>query len=449
MRREIRALGLLVAAGVLVGCVDEDIIYRDFPAYEDPPDAAAGFLGYSKQEEKLAVCGNCHVGQQSWWQESAHAQAWADLQASGSAQPLCNDCHTVSQRGNAATTSVAYTATGDTRYHDVQCESCHGAGLTHVQNPDATQPLAGFAVDTATGCGECHQDTHRFVEEWSQSAHARFNEHATSAACLSCHEGKTALQAFGETAEYLEKSDGKLYGITCSVCHDPHGSANAGQLRFAIDAPDPEQNLCIRCHHKRSEPDPTTPRGAHSPQGPMLLGDAGWRPPNFVFDTTRLIATHGSERNAKLCAGCHVDGFTVTDQATGNFAFQATGHLFKAIPCLDAEGKPTPGDCEVSQRSFRSCAVGGCHGSEAAARSATLTLESRMQALTAEVNRLVAKVPATEFKTNDGKITVGEGAKFNASLLAEDGSRGVHNPFLLEALLNASIQALKDTYGVS
>jgi len=40
----------------------------------------------------------------------------------------------------------------------VQCESCHGPGLPHVQNPDASQPLASIlaAQDAAAGCGECH-----------------------------------------------------------------------------------------------------------------------------------------------------------------------------------------------------------------------------------------------------------------------------------------------------
>ncbi|MBI4546326.1 MAG: hypothetical protein HY703_14150 [Gemmatimonadetes bacterium] len=443
---------VLGATALLGGCLDEEIIYRDRPLFEDPPQGAAGFLGYSKQDSKLSVCGNCHVGQHGAWKQTAHATAWTSLQESGSAQEVCNACHTVSEKGNAASGAVGYVATKDARYQDVQCENCHGAGLAHVQNPDASQPLAAFAVDTAmtTGCGECHRDTHHpFVEEWSRSAHALPNDHAApNAACASCHEGKTALRAFGETADYLEKQDGKLYGITCSVCHDPHGSPNPAQLRFAVNTPDPEQNLCIRCHHKRSEPDPSTPRGAHSPQGPMLLGEAGWRPSNFAFDTVKIVSTHGTTRNPKLCAGCHVNSFSVTDKATGKFVAQATGHLFQAIPCLDAEGKPTTGSCAVTQRTFRSCAASGCHGSEAAARSAVVTLESRMRSLTNELNRLVAKVPAAEFKSGDGRITVGEGAKFNASLLDEDGSRGVHNPFLLEALLNASIEAVKETYKV-
>jgi len=45
-------------------------------------------------------------------------------------------------------------------------------------------------------------------------------------------------------------------------------------------------------------------------------------------------------------------------------------------------------------------------------------------------------------------FTVGEGAKFNAGLGAITSS-AVHNPFLTEALLTASIQAVTDEYGIS
>jgi hypothetical protein len=180
----------------------------------------------------------------------------------------------------------------------------------------------------------------------------------------------------------------------------------------------------------------------------MVLGEAGWRPPNFVYNSARMETTHGSQRNPKLCAGCHLNKFTVNDPS-GKFVMNATGHLFKAIPCLDATGKPTNATCDMTQRTFRTCTASGCHGSENAARSAVVATEARLRALTLEVNRLVARVPASEFNTTDGKTTVGEGAKFNASLLDGDTSRGVHNPFLLEALLQASITALKTTYNIN
>lgn len=455
-------LGLAMVTGAATGCVDEKVIYRDNPLFEDPPQAAIGFLGYSNAAQKKTTCGNCHAGQQVKWKETAHADAWATLQANPGKSAICEDCHSVSGLGNAVATGVkvAYTATRDARYEDVQCESCHGGGLEHVTDPSLQQPKASIVAssDATNGCGECHSGTHQpFVEEWETSRHAEVTPYLASrddasfAGCAYCHEGKAALKTqFGVTSEFTEQDDGQRHGITCAVCHDPHGSSNVAQLRADPYARNPEDNLCMKCHHKRAVPEVDNSRGAHSPQGPLLLGeDVGWRPPNFALGDEQVYGTHASERNPKLCAGCHLSRFEVTDQATGQFIANSTGHLFKAIPCVDANGLPTTDqNCNYTQRSFKACTESGCHGSEVAARSATATLETRVTTLTAEVNRLVAMVPTSEFVNGDGMITPGEGARFNGTLLAGDMSGGVHNPFLLEALLQSSISYLKTYYGI-
>jgi predicted CXXCH cytochrome family protein len=447
-------VAIIAGAFSLTGCVDETerIVEVIKDPFEAPPAAAAGFLGYSDTTAQKTVCGTCHAGQQGAWKVSAHAKAAADLAASDHAAETCWNCHAVSELGSAATGNVGYTSMKSKRYVDVQCESCHNSGQAHLADPSKTQPLASIAAYgdevSGTGCAECHNGTHHpYYEEWSKSGHAQADDHAaTNASCAFCHEGKEALKtSFGVNSEYLEKGDTKLYGVTCAVCHDPHGSANEGQLRLSITARDTAQNLCAKCHQRRPNPQLTSSSGPHSPQGPTVLGVAGWRPDGFAYGTGPMVSTHGSEANGELCAGCHVQSFAV--DATTN----ATGHLFKATPCIDASGKPTADDCELAQQRFKSCTGSGCHGSESGAKSAMVATELRLQALTAEVTRLVALVKAAkpgEFSTTDNKITVGEGANFNAGLLSGDGSRGVHNPFLIEALLNASITALKSTYGV-
>ncbi len=57
-------------------------------------------------------------------------------------------------------------------------------------------------------------------------------------------------------------------------------------------------------------------------------------------------------------------------------------------------------------------------------------------------------IPETEFDTEDNTITVAEGANFNAGL-GDIESSAVHNPFLTEALLTASIDALIAEYGLT
>jgi predicted CXXCH cytochrome family protein len=459
--RKYGTLGAALFTIALLGCVDEEIVYRDKPLFEDPPANAVGFLGYSNVDQKQTTCGNCHAGQPVAWKESQHADAWATLKANPGAADYCNDCHTVSGNGNATTgeTLVAYAATKDARYQDVQCESCHGGGLEHVKDPSSFQPKASIltASDATNGCGECHSDTHHpFVEEWETSRHAEVTPSlmtrtdAEFASCAYCHEGKAALKTqFGVRSEFTETNDGQRHGITCAVCHDPHGSEYTAQLRADPFARTVEDNLCMKCHHKRAEYEDNG-RGAHSPQGQLLLGDqVGWRPPNFVLGTDKVYGTHASEQNPKMCAGCHLSTFTVTDKATGQFLMSSTGHLFKAIPCVDANGQPTADqNCQMTTRSFKACTASGCHGSEVAARSATVTLDTRLRNLTTEVNRLVKLVPATEFKNGDGQITPGEGARFNGTIFDGDMSGGVHNPFLLEALLQSSIDYLKTYYSI-
>jgi predicted CXXCH cytochrome family protein len=458
--RLIPAVCVVIVVLLGTACVDERIVYRDRDLTGDIPTGHEGFIGLTNQETNLTVCGNCHVSFQGEWEETAHAQAWATLQGSGHAQTFCEGCHTVNELGNLTEQPGGYSTTGDERYHNVQCESCHGPGLAHVQNPgDDNIPLAPLAVgtDLTTGCGECHQGAHHpFVDEWAQSGHANIQAYpAGRVECQSCHTGEGALEAWGIRADFVEKAavsqPGQHLAITCATCHDPHSADNGGQLRFPVDVANEEQNLCMKCHHKRGTPDlASQSRGPHSPEGPVLLGYGGWWPPNLQFpgtgDTATIVATHGSNANPRLCAGCHVNAFTATDEATGDEII-STGHLFAAIPCL-VDGAPVPGDCEQSQRSYQTCTDAGCHGSEDVARSLQNVAELRINTLASELNALIAQIPATEFNANDGRYSTGEGARFNYQLATMRGSV-IHNPFLLEALLIASIEQVRDDYAVT
>jgi predicted CXXCH cytochrome family protein len=463
----VAAAAFALAAVFISGCGDDETVFIEKPIFEDPPTAAQGFLGYDEASEKLTVCGNCHVGQQGEWEGTRHADAWATLAGSGHSQSFCENCHATGPLGNPTTGSVGYAAVQDARYHDVQCESCHGPGLTHVTNPDASQPLASIAVAydtlaaTGTNCAECHSGTHHpFVEEWSRSKHAvpveEVIERADPTACISCHTGQGALRAWGVQAEYIEANAAPIdhEGITCGVCHDPHGSPYEAQLRFPISVPSAEQNLCMKCHNRRSEPEVTASaiRGPHAPEGPLLLGEAGWWPPNFEPEIDRIISTHGSGANPGLCTTCHVNAFTVDDEATGEFVFSATGHLFEAIPCVDDAGVPVGGgECDLTDRSFVGCTTSGCHGSEDAARSAYITATNRIEELVAEVDCLIEQlemIDPDEFNTSDGRFTLAEGAWFNARLGELPGTP-IHNPFMAEQLLTASIEAFEDEYGVA
>lgn len=487
----------LLAAGLASGCTDTktEIVFRD--VFNPPADTTSGFLGYYTVAERQTTCGNCHVGQNADWQATSHSVAYETLESSGSAQPLCYGCHTVNERGNPASAAgrpAGWNVIEHPSYQDVQCESCHGPGFPHLQAPDVVRPLAHIAVldNESASCAACHEGSHHpYVEEWGASRHARANttvidryaaDPATFGPCLSCHEGRSALRALGVNSNYVERDDpitpATALGHTCAVCHDPHSTENEGQLRRPVEERDPSINLCMACHNRRSEPSLTSSAGPHAPQGAMILGSAGYRPAGFGYDTTLIVSSHGSSANVRLCAGCHVNRTTVTDEVTGDFIFESVGHLFRPLPCLE-DGIPVPGnDCDDYEpanagtvRSYASCAQANCHVSQAQAAGRLAVTRTRIEALAVvlwdDVNgnqqldpdpidrgylpTVLATQPG-EFDPSDNRISPAEGALFNAQLLAEDRasngdrSRGVHNPFLAEALLRANVLEMEATY---
>ncbi len=497
----------LALSGIMWLGACTDTVYRDRPPFNPPPDAQSGFLGYYTAATNQTTCGNCHVGQQIDWIQTKHAEAWGTLQASGSAQTFCEACHSVNSRGNQPAANVGYDAVKSTAYHDVQCESCHGPGFNHVQNPTvvANRPLASANIypttpvpDTAavvnSGCGGCHQgagpsQNHNYLKEWLSSRHGQLRaSQAANPSCQPCHEGKGALAAWGVNAVFKERGTATLLPQNCVVCHDPHGTAKdangqplPGQLRFPISEPVLERNLCTKCHNNRSEALANQSRGPHGAQGPVLFGTAGYFPPGTVYDTSAILTTHGSTANPRLCAGCHVNALTGVD-AGGN-AVSFIGHSFHPLPCLMQKTPPVADTtfsnaCPLDEpsRSWASCTTAGCHGSEAIAVQRLTQISGERDTLVMTLwTDLNGNQTLDAFPTDTGYLakiklnapndldftnppyntilTPAKGALFNAQLLGErlsghpDASHGVHNPFLYRALLRSSIADLLAIYG--
>ncbi len=470
------------AVALAATCTTERIVEIERPLFKAPKDVASGFLGYFTTSAKQTTCGNCHAGHQGRWSGTGHAKAFTSLAtANASTNTVCIACHTVSANGNVATGTAGYPAVPDSSYRDVQCESCHGPGLAHVTGVSQGQivrPLAKISMTGTGNCADCHSGRHHpFADEWKSSKHANIHPSAsTNPSCQACHDGRGTLKAWGVSSNYIER-DQSPQATTCAVCHNPHGSTNPANLRFPTNSADPEQNLCVKCHLRRTEPVGGSSQGArpHAPQGAMLFGTAGYRPVGFAYDTARVFGTHATERNPKLCAGCHVGQFTVNDAASGNLAFRSTGHMFKAIPCVDASGQPVADNTcayTATARNWQTCTGAGCHANAAAASSVFNVVRLRMQSLTdvlwIDVNRngsidanptdrgylpMVRQMMPTEFAV-DAVITPAEGAEFNTRLCIEgvqsntDNSKGTHNPFLCESLLRASITDVRTRYNL-
>lgn len=452
------------------------------------------FVGYSDPTTKLTTCGTCHVVHQQGWTQTAHswtATGPAPFQRAANPNGVGNQdsagfatdcawCHTTNghNSGRAPDSTGWFGASADAKkyFTDVQCEGCHGPGAAHIATPDqiATQPTGTIVSDTGltTGCSVCHNEPdNAYGAQWRTGAHGTLlTAGASQPQCAGCHEGKAVVTRFDPNARFSEQGSSTLYPITCVGCHDPHGTSNAFAvdtpaydrvwLRAPIDVADLTVNLCMQCHNRRATPDPTTSRGAHAPQGPMLLGSAGWQPPGFAF--ANVTATHGSAKNPKLCVGCHMPAWDFPSPEGGTW--HNPGHRFWAIPCVKADGitPDSTNSCALTSRNFDACTASGCHASAATAQAAFQALDGRLQGyldllwkdnnnngiIDAGDTGLLTQVPSTEFAI-DSVITVAEGALFNTTLVrTADGSHGVHNPVYAEALLVATIRAVCAKYNL-
>jgi 2',3'-cyclic-nucleotide 2'-phosphodiesterase (5'-nucleotidase family) len=119
------------------------------PAHAAPPDGApkptATYVGSQ-------ACVRCHPNAVTVWQRTKHAHALATLEKAHRARsPECIGCHVTGylQPGGTAEVAVA-----TSRLANVGCESCHGAGSTHVEAPGKRGTLARQVP--ASVCLGCH-----------------------------------------------------------------------------------------------------------------------------------------------------------------------------------------------------------------------------------------------------------------------------------------------------
>jgi DmsE family decaheme c-type cytochrome len=151
------------------------------------------------------------------------------------------------------------------------CENCHGAGSQHVKlgGGRGVGGIISFRVDDLSRsvqennaiCLACHEKGDRTY--WSGSIHevrnvacsnchtVMKNVSAKSAlktvfepeTCFQCHKDKRAQMA---RSSHMPVREGKM---TCSNCHQPHGTANEALLREATI-----NDNCYKCHAEKRGP---------------------------------------------------------------------------------------------------------------------------------------------------------------------------------------------------
>jgi len=146
----------------------------------------------------------------------------------------------------------------------VTCESCHGPGKAHVEGGGDVTKIRRFdkmtPAQVSQTCLGCHAGAH---PDFQRSPHAR-----ADVSCLGCHSVHAS-----ETAENLLKAEQpKLCfqchtdqkaafdmpfhhpvnegAVSCSDCHDPHGTFQNNNLRATAD----QNRICTKCHAETRGP---------------------------------------------------------------------------------------------------------------------------------------------------------------------------------------------------
>ncbi|MCS6799516.1 MAG: hypothetical protein NZ898_13500 [Myxococcota bacterium] len=121
-------------------------------AHLRPPPVPNGQPRYLGSES----CGSCHEPAYRWWRSTPHGRAYATLVSRHKQYNLhCVGCH-VTGYGRPGGATVTHNLDG--ALVDVGCESCHGPGSAHAQQPERAGLVARDAPEAL--CVECHNPEH-------------------------------------------------------------------------------------------------------------------------------------------------------------------------------------------------------------------------------------------------------------------------------------------------
>lgn len=173
--------------------------------------------------------------------------------------PTCDGCH-----------SVAYDIrTKRVAEWNVGCERCHGPGSEHVRHPTRGNILNPAGMDSVAQndtCLACHSQGRPLANpiegryyDWPVGYRVglRLQDYWK---LENCTLGKTDFYYFPDCTAHKNRMQGNdfvqsvmyRHNITCSSCHDVHGTENYAQLI------QPANQICLECHGPGSRNGPRT-----------------------------------------------------------------------------------------------------------------------------------------------------------------------------------------------
>lgn len=247
----------------------------------------------------------------------------------------CIACHDGYQEALAKT---PHGKSGFARLGQHGCETCHGPGGLHVEDPTVVenQPLilARTPAEQNAVCLQCHDGGTQFF--WLGSKHE--SRDLTCTTCHGVHEWESEVKQLKKAqvrdqcytchkdirAQTWKRShhpirEGK---ISCTDCHNPHG-AQSDKMVYATSI----NEQCYSCHAEKRGPflwDHAPVRedctSCHSPHGSNHLKlqktsvpyicqqcHSNTRHPGTLYDRTRLAdGTNPANREfSRACLNCH------------------------------------------------------------------------------------------------------------------------------------------------
>lgn len=171
-------------------------------------------------------CAECHEQAVASFNTSFHAKAWNG--ANG-----CQSCHgqTDQHLGKGSKETIISFSKDGGRSSDelsAQCLSCH-SGSKHVALWESSKHRS-----SGLSCGSCHS---------GHSDQPKNLQKPQTELCFSCHKD---VRAESNRQSHHPIKEGK---ISCTDCHDPHGSFGAKNLKA-----DSVNELCYKCHAEKRGP---------------------------------------------------------------------------------------------------------------------------------------------------------------------------------------------------
>ncbi len=390
---------------------------------------------------------------------------------------------------------------------NIQCENCHGPQTSDAHtNGDARETLSSDL------CGSCHGEPtrHGRYQQWQISAHANYETaigEGMSGGCAQCHtaNGFLAWAGSGYTASSVQVTwtADQVHPQTCQTCHDPHAvgttsgspatdatvriSGNTPPLMAGFTANDVGRGaICMTCHNGRRglRNDSTfkvsdAARAPHAgPQADVLMGQnfylvtlsgpgyharvqdtcvnchMGKTPPPAALSNQGGGTNHTFYASKEICTDCHatvtaedVQGPVEAKLQTLNGAIgQALSDTLKAQLALgntiDLGGLKTL----TSAADFTNVAFAESHGSQGMTVTLSDTTTVGPVAMTSVKVVPPSGSPVALYNVADPTIPK---AAWNMLMIESDKSEGVHNPGLVNRVLDVSIYALQHPAGTT